>query len=43
LTNKYNIDDASNDNGGISFIQGLKTKEQIKKKIQILPHILVRI
>jgi hypothetical protein len=43
LTNKYNIDDESNENGGISFIQGFKTQEEIKKKLQILPHLLVNI
>jgi hypothetical protein len=43
LTNKYNIDDESNENSGISFIQGFKTQEEIKKKLQILPHLLVNI
>ncbi len=43
LTNKYNTDNGSDEHGGISLIQGFKTKDQMKRRIQVLPHILVRI
>ncbi|CAF0846206.1 unnamed protein product [Rotaria sordida] len=41
LSNKYSIDDGSDKNGGISYIQGVKTKDEIKKKMQVLPHLLI--
>ncbi len=43
LSNKYKINDGSDENGGISYIQGIKTKEETKKKLQVLPHLLVSI
>jgi hypothetical protein len=44
LTNKFKITDGSTTQkfkGGISFIQGFKTKEEIEKKVQVLPYIQV--
>ncbi|CAF0943461.1 unnamed protein product [Rotaria sp. Silwood1] len=41
LSNKYSIADGSDKTGGISYIQGIKTKEEMKKKVQVLPHLLI--
>jgi len=41
LSNKYNIDGGSDENGGISYIQGVKTEEEKEKRLQVLPHLLV--
>ena len=43
LSNKYNIDDGSDKNSGISCIQGRKTEEEIKKKMKVLPQLQVNI
>ncbi len=43
LSNKYNTETGSDGNSGISYIQGVKTKEEKEKRTPILPHLRVSV
>lgn len=41
LTDRFKVKGESTEKGGLCYLQGFKTQEEIVKKRQILPHLLV--